>query len=370
MLISNAQPSVGGTERQALSLSKALQSRGVSVTIVSKRQKVMQVSTPLEEDEPLTIIRLPILRRQPSWSFLCTFLVWAWLNRGRFHIIHAHTLPLGVIACLVGWLLRKKVVVKIPSVKNVAYVKGGSLLRQLRCWILLAKTDRFVAVSSEMAEALQDLHIQAQRRCLIPNGIELTRFACPWDRAALKRRLLGDAGTQVVLFVGRLVAEKGLDRLLAVWAALPRRECTTLLIVGDGPLRNALEARARALALSSVRFVGHQTDVTRFYAVADLFVLPSRTEGMSNALLEAVAAGLAVVASNVGGNKEVIQDRMSGFLVDWEDTAGCAELLATLLSDPGLRKRVGDMARGQALTFNMADVAERYQHLYQAVLHR
>ncbi|MGH8056754.1 MAG: glycosyltransferase family 4 protein [Candidatus Entotheonellia bacterium] len=369
MLLSNAQPSVGGTERQALSLANALRSRGICVAIVSKRQKGLQGSTPADGDGRLRIIPLPILRRHPGWSFLFVFLAWACLHRRRFHIIHAHTLPLGVIACLVGWLLRKKVIVKIPSLKNVAYLKGGPFLGQLRRWIVLGKADRFIAVSGEMAQALRSSDIQAPEICLIPNGIELARITSPEDPTALKRALLGHAATQVVLFVGRLVIEKGLDRLLNVWASLPNRESATLLIVGDGPLRGTLEARARALALlPSVRFLGHQSDVAQLYSIADLFVLPSTTEGMSNALLEAMAAGLPAVASDVGGNKEVIQDRMSGFLVDWDNTTACAQLLATLLSDPPLRQCMGEMAKKRALTFAMAGVAERYQQLYQAVL--
>jgi glycosyltransferase involved in cell wall biosynthesis len=142
-----------------------------------------------------------------------------------------------------------------------------------------------------------------------------------------------------------------------------------LLIVGDGPLREDLESQAKKLQLlSSVRFLGHQTDVSKFYSIADLFVLPSKTEGMSNSLLEAMAAGLPVVASNVGGNKDVIRDQQSGFLVDWEDTTLCAETLLTLLSDMELRQRIGNAARRQVSAFAMSNVAQRYHGLYQAVL--
>jgi glycosyltransferase involved in cell wall biosynthesis len=150
---------------------------------------------------------------------------------------------------------------------------------------------------------------------------------------------------------------------------MPSHDGLILLIVGDGPLRRDLESRAESLRiLSSVRFLGHQTEVTQFYAMADLFVLPSKTEGASNALLEAMAAGLPTIASNVGGNKDVIKDKESGFLVDWDDTTACVRTLLTLLSDHDLSRQIGNAANREACNFDMRSVAQRYFHLYQTVL--
>jgi glycosyltransferase involved in cell wall biosynthesis len=275
---------------------------------------------------------------------------------------------MGVISAIVGWLLGKKVIVKIPSLKYAQYLNGGTLSRELRRWILTRKTDRFIAVSTEIVQALLEAGIAPDRIALISNGIEL-RAACNTNPCALRKELWEDSEGPVVLFVGRLVKEKGVDRLLRVWASLPGHERILLLIVGDGPLREDLESQTRNLRLlPSVRFLGHQVEVSRFYSIADLFVLPSKTEGMSNSLLEAMAAGLPVVASNIGGNKDVIKHQQSGFLVDWEETRLCARMLMTLLSDTELRQRIGNAARRQISAFAIGDVAERYQDLYQAVL--
>jgi glycosyltransferase involved in cell wall biosynthesis len=369
MVISKAEASLGGTQKQALRLADELQSQAVSVFVLTKRKSRKRAQTQGKElNGRVQIVHLPVSELQPAWSFLFSLLVWAWTNRGSFQIIHAHNAAMGVIAAIAGWLIGKKVIVKIPSLKYVQYLNGGSLSRELRRWIITKKTDRFIAVSTEMLEALREAGIAPEKLALISNGIELAD-PCNTKGSALRKELSGDSQGPVVLFVGRLVKEKGLDRLLRVWASLPGHETMLLLIVGDGPLREDLESQAKKLRLfPSVRFLGHQAEVSKFYSVADLFVLPSKTEGMSNSLLEAMAAGLPVVASKVGGNKDVIEDQQSGFLVDWEDTTLCAEMLLTLLSDTELRQRMGNAARRQVSAFAMSDVAERYHDLYQAVL--
>lgn len=377
MLLSNAQAPLAGTLKQALALVHELQSRGVLVSVLSKRQGLFKTNNSQGREGQrrqavegsVRFVRLPTLRLQPAWSFLLSFLVWATLNRKSFQIIHAHNAALGVIASVVGWFLGKKVVIKIPSQKYVGYLNGHSPFFQLRRWILTTKAERLIAVSSEMAQNLQEAGVESHKISLIYNGTQLKTSDNNFDRSALKLQILGKTDVPVALFVGRLVEEKGLDRLLRAWAWMPSRERPVLLIVGDGPLRRDLEQMVRALELSfSVRFLGHQADVSKFYAMADLFVLPSITEGLSNSLLEAMAAGVPAVASNVGGNKDVVRDRETGFLVDWDDTQACVQVLSTLLSDPGLRCRIGDAARKQACIFDIGEIAERYRQLYQEVL--
>jgi glycosyltransferase involved in cell wall biosynthesis len=373
MVVSRAQASVGGMQKQALSLASELQAQRVSVCVLGrggKNHNVKGMQRPFFEEVNghVKIVRLPIIRLIRPWSFLFCFFIWACINRNAFQIIHAHNAPLGVMACVVSWFVRKKVIIKIPGMKYVDYLNGTSLSRRVRRWILTKSTDRFIAVNAEMAKALREAGVAPEKIALIRNGIELTAFNGNNDRYALKISLLGDPKLQVALFVGRLAEEKGLDQLLAVWAALPSRDGRMLLIVGDGPLRTKLESQARLLGLfPTVRFVGHQTDVSKFYAVADLFVLPSKTEGMSNSLLEAMAAGLPAIASNVGGNKEAIQDQESGFLIDLYDTPGWAHVLLALLSDRDLRARIGNAARRRARDFDIRDVAQQYHHLYKAV---
>ncbi len=372
MILSKSDATAGGTQKQAWALAAELRSRGLAVSLLTKPPRGGAAGTVLPACGPggaaPPVTRLWTVGRHPGWSFLVSFLAWATLNRRRFDVIHAHNTALGVIACLAGWLTGRRVIVKIPGIRYVDYLTGGSLPRRLRRWILLRGTDRFVVVSREMAEALAAAGVPPRRIALIPNGVIVGPPAIPSRREVLKSEWLGTAAARVVLFVGRLVHEKGLDGLLEVWAAMPRSG-DLLVLVGDGPLRRSLEARAHALGLQdSVRFLGHQTDVAPFYDMADVFVLPSRTEGVSNALLEAMAAGLPPVVSDVGGNRDIVEDGQSGFLLERTDTGAWVGTLSRLLDDPGLRGKVGDAARQRAERFAIGDVARRYQDLYGTVV--
>jgi glycosyltransferase involved in cell wall biosynthesis len=355
MLLSNADPWLGGTEKQALALGRALESRGVGVCVVGKRQT-----------NPASGLK-QVCFPKSGHAFLCSFVIWSLRRRQEFDIIHAHTPRIGIIACVVGRILSKPVIVKIPSMKAVADV--GRLLRRPVRRRLLMTCARFVAVSTEMVDALRQVGIPSQRICHLPNGVESAPVVETGEYTEPGLRLHGDGRAPVVLYVGRLVEEKGVDRLLAAWAKMPDRDRVTLLIVGDGPLRGGLESQAGNLTLfPSVRFLGEHVDLAPFYAAADVFVLPSRTEGMSNALLEAMAAAVPPVVSDTGGNRDLVEDGVSGFLVDWEDATSCAGLLASLLVDADLRRRTGHAARLRASAFTIAHVAKRYERLYQAVL--
>jgi glycosyltransferase involved in cell wall biosynthesis len=377
MIISDVQPWSGGAQKQAICLANELWLQGVSLSLLDMQHQLSRTAgrkyPKLWPDSEIhgmvTVTHLPTLRRQPAWSFLVSFLIWAYANRKRFQIVHAHGTALGFIGSLVGGLLRKKVVIKIPGMAAVQYLQGNSLPRRFRRCILMRQPDRFVAVSSEMVHALQEIGIRPEKITLIPNGVPPMETSSNHDRGSFKRELLGSAEVQVVLYVGRLAEVKGVDRLLTVWASMPHGVGAILLIVGDGPLREDLEALVLRLGLqASVRFLGPQAEVSKFYGIADLFALPSRSEGMSNALLEAMATGIPSVASDVGGNREVITNDETGILVNWEDTAACANLLQALLADQHRRQTMGEAAKKRVREFALPRVAERYRELYQAVL--
>jgi len=140
-----------------------------------------------------------------------------------------------------------------------------------------------------------------------------------------------------------------------------------LILVGDGPLRNRLEARAASGSLAGhVTFVGARTDVAEYLRAADLLVLPSRAEGMSNALLEAMACGIPVVASDLPANREVVgRDGRTGCLVAPEDAPGLARAIETLAKAPAGRREIGAAARALVEErFDIRKVAERYRSLY------
>jgi glycosyltransferase involved in cell wall biosynthesis len=363
MLLANVDGSVGGAQRQAKLLAREIAARGLPTVLLNQSSRLRARDRRRGEDG-VNAVALPVIRRAPRASFFLSFLVWATMNRRRFAVIHAHSTAAGLTAGLVGRLIGKPVIVKVTGMQAVSALARGGPGWALRRYILDRTADALVAVSRDMMAALSMIGVARGRRVLIPNGVDLGPPAAPAPRAAKQEWLDGGDGA-VVLYVGRLEEVKGVRRLLAMWKALPGRDTATLVLVGDGPLRDELEGETVAQGLDrSVRFLGTQTDVTPFYLIADLFVLPSASEGLSNALLEAMAARLPVIASDVGGNRDVIEDGVSGFLVNWDDPARVAPLVARLLDDAELRGRLGEAARRRASHFSIAAVAERYCALY------
>lgn len=369
MLLANLDGSIGGAQRQATLLARELVRRGSAVVVVNQSPRLLDRRR-ASPDDGVARVALPTLGWASRSSFFLAFLVWAIVNRRRFDVIHAHSPAAGLTAGLVGRLLGRSVIVKVSGMQGVAALADRAPAWRLRRWVLDRTAEVLVAVSTEMMQALADVGIAGDRRVLIPNGVGPAPLAAgAWS--ATKRDWLGDAAGQVVLYVGRLEEVKGVRRLLAMWAALPRRHGAVLMLVGDGPLRADLERDAAARGLArSVRFLGSHREVHAFYRIADVFVLPSTSEGLSNALLEAMAAGLPVVASDVAGNRDVVEHGVSGYLADWADTSAPARLVASLLDDGALRGRVGEAARRRASCFSIAAVAERYNDLYRTVTSR
>ena len=214
---------------------------------------------------------------------------------------------------------------------------------------------------------------------MIPNGVDTARFFPEPTSGPTSGRTPGPGGwpeaTGVpdgsgpvrLLFVGRVVRQKGLDVLLAALAELPSGLDWSLDIVGDGPSRPALAEQAARLGLAGrVRFAGWAAraampDILR---AADLFVFASRDEGMPNAVLEAMASGLPVAATRISGNEELVLDGETGLLVPPDDVAALAGALGRLLGDRDLRRRLGAAGRERVVReYSWRSVAERYAAL-------
>jgi glycosyltransferase involved in cell wall biosynthesis len=196
---------------------------------------------------------------------------------------------------------------------------------------------------------------------IIPNGVDVARFTSPADRRWDPPHLL---------FVGRLVHQKGLDLLFPALGKLTDLPWE-LTVIGDGPQRGLLEGLAARLSIADrVRFAGWQrgADLDCHYRESNLFILPSRHEGMPNVVLEAMASGLPVLATRIAGSEELVLPGMTGELVAPENKTALEEALRPLLMDASLRRRLGDAGRQRVVTeFTWASVARQYLNLLQSV---
>jgi glycosyltransferase involved in cell wall biosynthesis len=262
----------------------------------------------------------------------------------RVDVIHTHNSTAHFYGAVAGRFTRARVL-HTEHGKNL-----GEEARYHRLNYIAARfTDFTVAVSEKNAEiAVAREGVAPANLKVIPNGIRVDHFALP--RGSAGRRI----GT-----VGRLVPEKNYPLLLRATAPIHDAD---LVFVGDGPLRAELQRQAG----NRVSFLGQRADVSELLAGFDVFVLPSNTEGMSIALLEAMAAGCPIVVTAVGGNVELIRHMQTGLVVLPNDEAALRTAIERLLADPALATQLGTAARAVAEKHHSVKaMTERYEELWR-----
>jgi glycosyltransferase involved in cell wall biosynthesis len=206
-----------------------------------------------------------------------------------------------------------------------------------------------------------------ERFRVVNNGVRVPAVVePPHERRAARLRLGLDADRPLLLFVGRLVAEKNVGLLLRALTRIAAAERPQVCLAGEGPDRVALQRQTDASDLQSdVRFLGERSDTAQLMQTADLLVLPSREEGLSNVILEAMGSSLAVVATDVGGSPELIEHGQTGLLVASDDETALADAIQTLLQHEAKRQALGDNARRAAQSnYSIEAMVERTLHIY------
>jgi sugar transferase (PEP-CTERM/EpsH1 system associated) len=230
--------------------------------------------------------------------------------------------------------------------------------------------DRFVAVSDDLRRWLVTVvGVPEPRVVTIHNGVDTVRFTDD-GRDDARRALALPLDAPVVGTVGRLDPVKDQMSLLDAVARLGDcRPAPVLVVVGDGPCRRSLEERARTADLAGrVRFLGERADVPRLLRGFDVFVLPSIAEGISNTILEAMASGLPVIATQTGGNPELVAHGVTGALVPVGDPVAIAHIIRDYLADPHLRGLHGKAGRKRVVEeFRLERMAEQYGELYRTL---
>jgi glycosyltransferase involved in cell wall biosynthesis len=236
---------------------------------------------------------------------------------------------------------------------------------QLRA--LSAGIGRYIAVSRDIATELVERFRWPDHKIeVIRNAVQFDRFRST-DSASLRTQLTDGQPRPIVFTCARLEPQKGLPVLLRAAEQLPD---ALFVIAGDGPERAALEAQAAALGIAHrVLFLGFRTDVPELLGACDVFALPSFYEGTSLALLEAMAAGRAIVSSAIGGTDELIDDGETGLLVPAGDAGALATALRRLLAEPDLRSSLARRACGAAnRDFSPPVMVGRVTRVYQQLL--
>jgi len=369
MAISHFPPAVGGTERQAHRLAAGLVRTGHRVTVLT----LARPGTPVREVIDGVTVERALDGRGRGIVYVATYGLSLLRHLRRLRpghaVLHAHHLYLEAMAA--AWVGRRT---GLPSVAKVACGgPDGDFARLNRTGLsaalpLLRRLRLVVAMTAETEAELLAHGFHGDRISRIPNGVDTTRFSPASDPT--EAQAVTGLGAETVVYLGRLDAQKELGTALTAWGRVVSRfPAARFVLAGDGPSRKALQCLARDLGVAeTVRFLGSRPDPEWLLRASRVFVLPSRCEGMSNALLEAMATGVGCIASRVGGNEDLVNDGVTGLLVPLGDATALAGALGALLGDAGLRTRLGTAARNAAVErYGMDRVVERYADLYRTL---
>ena len=315
----------GGAEAQVRTLTRTMTQRGVQVAVVAPlADHAPQVTMSQVDGVPVYRLRYPRVRFIGGLTLWVSLAMFLFRHRHDFDVWHVHVArQWGAICALLGPWLGKRVVIKVSGAWDLVGGAlasdagwGGHLMQRV-----LRRADAWQAVSQRIATMLVARGIPPTRIAAIPNAVDTARFLPPLRPSIRPVRFL---------FIGRLVREKGLPSLLAAFADIaPLHPDASLVIVGTGPQRDILEADVQALGIADrVTLAGHHSDIQELLAQATIGVLPSRTEGLSNALLECMASGLPMIASRISGNEDFVRPGENGWLFEVGDRSGLARCLA------------------------------------------
>jgi glycosyltransferase involved in cell wall biosynthesis len=286
------------------------------------------------------------------------------LRRARIDVVHGYQWRPALVGSIVGRIAGVRLV--LASKRSLT----GSDRAARVAWRRIAWLADTIVVNAEALRAEGELLGMQTSWVLHQNGVDSERFDVGPTDAAAKTALGLDPARPVVGAIGRLEGRKGQDQLLTAAATLvagANGRAPQVIIVGDGPTRDALESQARELGLAgNVRFLGGLADVRPALRAMDIFVLPSREEGMSNAILEAMAAARPVVATDVGGNGEILADGRTGVLVPGGDCDAMAAAILGLLGDAERAQKLGSAARREVTArFGARASVARLERLYE-----
>ncbi|WP_422927065.1 glycosyltransferase family 4 protein [Singulisphaera sp. PoT] len=366
-VVSYFHPLESGAERQALAQGVELCRRGHTVHVVT------HAVDGLPRDEVVQGIQVHrwVKSSKRGPLFAPTFVSGVVRSlirlRPQYDIVHTHQgLWEAVATGLARPFLRGAPTLVQPAssgyygeADELLRTRGSAILRRL-----ILRNSAFVAISADIQDQWRALGVPADKMTLLASGVDAELYRpgpSQYDGDLLPRPR--------VVFTGRLHPQKNLDLLLDAWPRVSHATGANLILVGHGPERHRLAERAKALKIEDrVQFTGAVANPAEILRAADVFVLPSVAEGMSNSLLEAMATGLPCVATDIGGNSDLLENGV-GRLVPSNDPEGWARTLIEVLTQPDLKRQLGESARGLIeREFALPVVIDRYLALYRRIL--
>jgi len=348
----------GGQEIRILEESRGMIARGHRVVVLCAPESRLLIEAGRRR---IPVIALPIGRKNLKGFFALR----RWLSANPVDIVNTHSSTDSWLAALACATLRQA-----PAIVRTRHISAPIPSNRASRW-LYTRAVRHVATTGERLRQTLIHHnrFPAKQITSVPTGIDTDRFA-PGDKTSARLALGLEPAAHYLGIVATLRSWKGHLYLLDAFAALARSHPDlTLLIVGDGPMRNVIEDRVTELHLADrVRMVGQQERPEDWLKTLDVFCLPSyANEGVPQAVLQAMLTGLPIVSTPVGAITEAIADERTGLIVPPKDAQALADAVARLLADPSLAQRLGDQAREDAVSrFGFERMVDNMESLFRA----
>lgn len=351
----------GGAERIVASLARGLQESGTRNVVFLPADGEGWLARELAGSGVL----VETYRLDKPVSPACARSIAASFARHRIDLAHSHEFTMAVYGGWAAWYAGVPCVITMHGSRYYA----GRLQRRLALRAAMARRARVVAVSHQLARHIsRDLLVRRARIEMVPNGVS---FSAPAAPDPVRRALSLGPADRLLVCVGNLYPVKGhrvaVEALARLSAAHPGLH---LAIAGRGDLAEALTAQARARGLDGrFHLLGLRSDVSAVLAAADLFVLPSFSEGLPLALLEAMFAARPIVATDVGEVRAALDNGRAGVVVPTEDSAGLAAAIDALLRNPHDAHALGIRARARAIAeYDVRSMVQRYRSIYDRSL--
>jgi Glycosyltransferase len=357
---------VTGVDLQAITQIRALRDAGHELTVIAKKRsldsKIHEVADGIR-----------VYRVGPSGLYWFWTALVLWRLRHDLDVVHILgqrvTTYVSVFLC---HLFAIPTIIKIPITHQRFTWKQFLKKLILKLENLISRhASAYIAISTEIADRLVEQGFYPDRIKRLPNGVDMKRFFPVPDKAVLREKLGLPVDNKLVLYSGRLISRKGYDLVLAAWpriyAAYPEAQ---LVVVGGGAAKDieALEQLNAAQGGRAITYVGSVSDPAPYLAASDVYLFPSRREGLPNALLEAMACGCACVASAIGGGVDLIVPGKTGLLFPSGDAGAMATAAIRLLQDEALAQTAASNAHALiAADYEIHSVAEQLVSLYQSL---
>jgi glycosyltransferase involved in cell wall biosynthesis len=355
---------IGGAEKQVVTLLKHVDKKKYRIILCC-----LHSGGPLEKEIKNEEIEIVLLRMRLRYILFAMFKLIRLMKKENIQIVHTHLYFDHLFGRIAARIAGVPVIVTTEHGRGM-WKKGRHLLFER---IANRFTDMRIAVSEDIRQIrIQREHTPPEKVITIPNAINEDDFIVSDYVHSDKRKALGINSDDLVIgTVARFDPDKALDKLLeAAYLVVKSIENVKIILVGNGPLRKNLEDHAARLKIADkVVFTGARTDIVELLSIMDVFVISSIREGIPVSLLEAMAAERAVVATNVGGNAEVINDESCGLIVAPNDIDALAIGIISLLNNKALRERMGRKARVRIQeNFSVKSQVGKIESLYEEIL--